>query len=360
MGVEIRLTDRQLPVSPAFVDFLHRYIHQQPHETVWHDQLSEGLMLLDDAVEQHSEAMMNEILANPVGQQAVLRSYEIFTAILTGDVSPLSSFHERYQFICVVGCPRHGGTYLAKQLFRSLGMNADEIPSVIAHDGFPDLPPFNLRQGNNSYTVMMQNMAEYLVMVERFFAHAPLRNGRVVVPKKATKAAYHGAFFHAMLGPQTEYLLTLRHPVSACISSYEKSGGLPADGVFQVRSKIEEWAQRDNQFAGVAAQQILRSDYFDVYLRYWEQYHYQLASSGLAASARRQVVIYGAERMEQQARQFYARFDAAECEEKFHVFDKRLLHAQWRPKAEQAVKRVHAAWQQAGLDFSLQQLMESW
>ena len=44
MGVEIKLTDRDLPVSPALVDFLYRRIHGHEMDALWHDQVSEILV----------------------------------------------------------------------------------------------------------------------------------------------------------------------------------------------------------------------------------------------------------------------------------------------------------------------------
>lgn len=96
----------------------------------------------------------------------------------------MKPFHYRYNFICVVGTPRHGGSYVTKQLFRAL-------------------------------------------------------ESMIPVTKKATKAAYQGGFFDRVLGPNAEYIITLRHPIPACISTYEKSGGLPADGRLAVRGNIE-------------------------------------------------------------------------------------------------------------------------
>jgi hypothetical protein len=43
MGVEIKLTDKEFPVSPVFIDFLPRYLQELSFETSWHDQLSEEL-----------------------------------------------------------------------------------------------------------------------------------------------------------------------------------------------------------------------------------------------------------------------------------------------------------------------------
>jgi hypothetical protein len=85
------------------------------------------------------------------------------------------------------------------------------VPNAIAHDGFPDAAPFSFKENHNSLTIMIQNMAEYLAMVEVFFANSRLFGNCVIVPKKATKAAYHGAFFNTAFGSQTEYWITLRH-----------------------------------------------------------------------------------------------------------------------------------------------------
>ena len=42
MGVEIKLTDNQLPVSPVFIDFLLHIVEDIPFEGAqWGDQLSE-------------------------------------------------------------------------------------------------------------------------------------------------------------------------------------------------------------------------------------------------------------------------------------------------------------------------------
>ena len=44
MGVEIKLTDKELPVSPVFIDFLsHVLLGREFEKTQWGDQLQEGL-----------------------------------------------------------------------------------------------------------------------------------------------------------------------------------------------------------------------------------------------------------------------------------------------------------------------------
>ena len=361
MGVEIRLTDNEVPVSAPFIEFLHQHLTGQAGETTWHDQLSEVLVPADrEELHRAAQAVAESVMRDPAGQKAIFRSYELLTAILTGAPDKLRFAHERYRFICVVGCPRHGGSYLTKQLYRAVGIDPDTVPNAIAHDGFPNAAPFEFSERNNSLTTMSQNMAEYLAMVEVFYANSRLFDNLVVVPKKATKAAYHGAFFTAMLGPATEYVVTLRHPVAACISTYEKSTGLPQDGRFQVRGNIEEWMRRDNVFTGEDAEGVFRRDYFDVYLRYWEQYHLELVLSGLGASRNWTVVAYGRERLMELARHFFARFRARTDPEEFKVFGYRGRHPEWERKAEPVIRRVADLWGDLGRRFPVDEIMECW
>jgi len=361
MGVEIKLTDKEFPVSPVFVDFLYRHINNVESETTWHDQLSEEMVNTRKEIRRVATEAAGTILDNPIGQKAVYRAYELLTAVLTGMPDRLRFFHERYAFICVVGCPRHGGSYLTKQLFQAVGIEAESVPNVIAHDGFPDAGPFDLREGYNSQTGTTHNMAEFLAMVELFYANSRLFDNYVVVPKKATKAAYQGAFFSALLGPRTEYIITLRHPVAAAISTYEKSGGLPENGLFKVRGNIEEWARRDTIFSGVNPASLEQLDYFDVYLRYWEHYHMQLATSGLATCKERwRVVVYGQERMEKLAQEYFTRYRSRAKPDEFKVFDKRERHPEWQRKAVPAIRRVSETWQALGLSFPLEEWMECW
>jgi len=197
-------------------------------------------------------------------------------------------------------------------------------------------------------------------MVEVFFANSRLFDQRVVVPKKATKAAYHGAFFLNIWGADTDIIITLRHPVAACISTYEKSTGLPAGGKFAVRGNIEEWAHRDNLATGADGERILDQDYFDVYLRYWEQYHYHLALTGLSAARNRTVVAYGKARLMASARRFCERFQNSIAIEDFKVFDTHDRHPDWNRRAEPAIRRVADAWRMVGLTFPIDEVMEGW
>jgi hypothetical protein len=359
VGVSLTFTDEQFTLAPLFMDFLYRHFRGGFAEQHWHDQLAEGFGG-DGNVMLSATTHAVEMMSDDKAQKAVLRSYELFSAFLTGNAEQLKPFHYRYNFICVVGAPRHGGSYLTKELFRALGHDVKRVPHAIAHDGFPDATPFDFDQGYSAYTRMMHNMAEYLTMVELYFADSRAHGNLIPIPKKATKAAYQGGFFDRVLGPNAEYLITLRHPVPACISTYEKSGGLPANGHFAVRGNIETWIRRDNIYAGIPAEKIEQLDYFDAYLNYWEHYHYNLLLTGLRLNPKWQVVAYGKERLENLARGFHERFGRTDAPEDFSVRDQRARHPDWMIKAEPAVRRVADVWLRAGVPFPFDAVMEAW
>lgn len=361
MGVEIKLTDRDLPVSPALVDFLYRRIHGRAADAMWHDQVSEVLVPAEaeKRVEQARD-VAESVIAHPIGQRVIFRTYELFTALLTGDEAKLKAFHRRFRFILVVGCPRHGGTYLTKELFRVLGQDPKQVPNVIAHDGFPDAAPFAFGAGYSGYTHMLLQTAEYLAMVEAWYGDRPAIEGKIIVPKKATKAAYQGGFFRTVFGEDAEYLITLRHPLAACISTYEKSGGLPADGLFTARSNIEVWAQRDLITTGTTQDQAQRMRYIDAYLGYWRYYHLQLAGTGLARDQKWQVVAYGRDRLMQLAATLSQRFGVAGPVEDFQAERKLDRHADWIGAADVALHQIEAVWNAQGLPFPGAELAEGW
>jgi hypothetical protein len=362
MGIEIKLTDRELQISPYFVDFLDRFLNNKGWVSDWHDQLGEAMSKKPGEENERAKVVLQDLANNPLAHNAINRSYEFLMSILLGAADRLTPIHNRFRFIAVVGAPRSGGSYLTKHLFRAIGKNPKEVPRVIAHDGFPDLSPFVLLNGFNQHTMMTQRLAEYLTMVELYFAKSRIMGGHIIVPKKAFNAAYQGAFFNRILGPATEYIVTLRHPVTSCISTYEKSNGmLPKDGRFAVRGGIETLMQRDNMFtSGESEESVQARDYFDVYLRYWEQYHHNLALTGLSANKNWTIVPYTEEAMTKEAQGIYSRLEFKKTVEPFKVFDKRTRHPNWFKKSEESILRVRDVWSSVGLIFPTDEVMQAW
>jgi len=362
MGVEFKLTDRELPVSPVFVNFLAQLLGRRPFEReIWANQLSETLSRGDEDLHRRAAEAAEFVMGNATGRELLARAYSLLFALLTGMVEPLDELLSRFHFVNVIGIPRTGGSYLTAELYRAIGMLPEQVPNALAHDSFPEAGPFQLQPGINSWILSLKTMAEYLTMVEIFFADQKQYAGKIVVPKKLTKSIYAGGFFHRVLGEDMEYVLTVRHPAAACVSTYDKSGGLPVDGRFIVRSNIEEWCRRDLQYAGCSASQLQSMDYFDAYLRYWEQYHLSLATTGLSASRDLRVVAFGKSALQSVAQGYHERYASGLQVSEFQVSDKaRQRHPEWIERAQPSIERIAAIWKLVGIPFPADEINVCW
>ncbi|MFK5892195.1 MAG: hypothetical protein QM504_03125 [Pseudomonadota bacterium] len=360
MAIEIRLTDQHLPVSHAFIDFLYQFLIDKSRKTNWHNQLSEELRNEAEKVLQNSTAHMQEVVNNATAQQTINRGYDLTLSIMFGSLDRLKSLQETKKFILVVGCPRSGGSYLTKHLFKSLGKDISITPSVIAHDGFPDPEPFSIKNSNNAHTRLTRHMGEYIAMAELFFSKDSSRDGLTVIPKKSTKSAYYGAFFNEVLGKNSEIVLTIRHPVASCISTMEKSGGATKNNLFKVRSNIESWVERDiNYLSG--KQSTDKQNYFDCYLKYWENYHYSMVTSGLLANDNVKMVPFVSDTLYKTAVGFYDRFGAADSAnvDEFKTDNDKSSSSEWLDKGNEAVLRVAEMWKSLGHEFPVDDVLNN-
>ena len=127
MGVEIKLTDKELPVSPVFVDFLAHIVDGRQFEGAgWHDQLSEELSNDHVRVMEKAQENAGRIMASEAGQRHVARAYQLFLALMTGDFDQIRDIQFKYHFINIIGVPRNGGSYLTMEAYRALGFDVDK------------------------------------------------------------------------------------------------------------------------------------------------------------------------------------------------------------------------------------------
>ena len=363
MSVRITLTDDVFPPSSEFIDFLEKWISKEPFDgTNWAEFGHERVKMLGRPASTRNLLERAERLTQgDEGGHYVSRAYELFVALLVGDTAALQPLQEKFRFILVVGTPRSGGKYLVKQLFRALGHDPKAVPEVLGHDGFPDAGPWRFGNSGNGWMISLQTMAEYLTMVEMFFGDASPHGGSIVVPKKAMKAVYAAGLFHTALGSSTEGIITIRHPVPSCVSTYEAAGGLPRDGLFAARGNIEKFCARDLIDFGFAREELERMDYFDAYLRYWENYQVWLAMSSAAIAGKRQLLAFGAERYMLEARQFAGRFGAGGSPiEPFQIRKRHSPHPHWMERAEPSLRRVCEQWERVGLEFPIEEINAAW
>lgn len=360
MGLEFTLTDRELPASPPFIHFLARKLGKCcAQREDWPDQRPERLTGIEWGSQAEVAEAADAVMAEAAGRERVARAYGLLCALLIGNTEHLSELRARFRFVNVVGIPRTGGSYLTAELYRAVGLVPEEVPQAIAHDSFPTIAPFELGQGSNGWVVALKTMAEYLTMVECYFEAMKPRGGKIVVPKKLTQASYQGGFVRQLLGEDAEYLLTVRHPVAACVSTYEKSGGLPATKLFAVRSNIEAWCRRDLNFTGMSSEALADMDYFDVYLRYWENYHQSLATTGLTAS--RSLRVVGFHEIQALAQRYHDDYGSGLRAADFHISQRAAqLHPDWVDRAQPVIARVAERWSVAGIPFPAGSINACW
>ena len=348
--------EQTAPLSAVFIDFVSRWLDKSDFANEkWPDQLSEQLIRSQVAARAKAKWRLERLLSDERAQSSIEGVYQYFQDLMSGRADSLKRIHRQYQFHAVVGAPRTGGSYLTAELFSALGYEPTRVPAAIAHDGFPDAQPTFMRKDINHWVATTLSASEYLVIVEMYFSGCG--SSTVHVPKKLTKGVYAGSFFNTVLGRNAEYFVTIRHPIPACISTYEKSGGLPADGLIKARSNIEKWIIRDLVHTGVAEAELRHMDYFEAYVRSWEQYYITLAFSGLTAHRVRTIVPFARDTMESTARLMHARLGSNQAPRSFVAFsrlDER--HPQWISRAEEALQRVGATWRLAGLSFPYAEL----
>ncbi|WP_017461804.1 hypothetical protein [Dyella ginsengisoli] len=300
----------------------------------------------------------------PLSQRALNDTLHVAVALLAGNYPLVRDYLKNTRFAFVIGYPRSGGSYLTKELLRTVGLDHTRVSEALAHDGFPDLrETWYDWAGNRPYYHLQEAMfqvAEFLVLAQLYYQRNTERqkDGFWLAPKKMHKILAWAGSFKMLLGQgRADYLATVRHPVPACISIYEKCGGLPRDGRFPVatpRSAIERWITNDLMHLGYSAQELAKMSYFEAVVTGWTQFHLNMATSGLFLGSRDEVRIvpYGKESLEQVVRDYRARDGRnASPPESVLIHDKSRQHAEWLARGDHAVQTVANAWAALGLHF---------
>ncbi len=359
MGLTLTLTDVELPASPAFIEFLHATLSGEKHHAGrWYAQEEEELVS-DKGRYADIAKKAKYVMAQPEGRERIVQSYRFFKEILTGRPETLQRLR-RFRFFFVIGIPRTGGTYLTKQLFRAVGLDYTGVQNALAHDGFPHFALLSFRNRGNVYTNSLLQVAEYLTMVEIYFTeHGRLAyQGGVVVPKKMTKAVYNFPLVEELFGTDSNYLITLRHPLSMIRSTLEKSGGMPENRKFAVRSAIERWALDDWVRWGFNEKEVAARPYIEVMLDYWKRFHFQLALAGIPRMKTARIVPYGEQYMTGVVKDYYQAFGADLEPEAFKVADKPAFEKAEEDAAERVVNEVATFWEDLGLSFPRDEIAE--
>ena len=357
MGLQLILTDAELPASPSYIEFLYATIKKEPYYVgEWYKQDGEGMMS-DGARFADIKRKAHAVASDPKGKEYLLRSYRFFKELLTGDIKHIREI-ARFRFFFVIGIPRTGGTYLTKQLFLASGIDYTKVQNAIAHDGFPHLAHLSFKTKGNIHTNSLLQLAEYLTMVEIYFGEHGRRayKGGIIVPKKFTKSIYYFDLVRELFGQNAEYIMTIRHPLSICKSILDKSGGMPANGKFALRSAIERWTLDDWLHWGVSEQEIKQMDYVKCFLGYWRRFHFQMALAGIPAMPTARIVPFGKEPMTKFVNGLFNEFGVDVKPEPFKESERPKFSAEDESAAEAVIGDVASFWKSLGLKFPVDDL----
>lgn len=288
---------------------------------------------------------------------------QITLAMIRGDYQFIRNFLKGVRFVFIIGYPRTGGSYLTKAILNVVGVDHKHIPEPLAHDSFPNVMDswYDLetqRPLSYFYESFIQ-MAEFLVLSKAYF-QIKLTNKKfygMPVVKKIHKAAHAGFGFKMLFNPgQADYLLTVRNPLPIAISVYEKSGGLPADGLFPAkkqRSAIEVMIMHDLLMEGYSMDEIARLDYYKAVEKSWVRFYSKMAISGLFSMNKQgvRVVPYSKEALQGTVRIYQDRYKTPGKIEDFHIHEKADQYQDHKKQSADAVLKMETYWASLGLTF---------
>ncbi|MEX1661716.1 hypothetical protein AB4874_08635 [Thioclava sp. 15-R06ZXC-3] len=303
------------------------------------------------------------LFKTPLSQRAVNDLLHVAMALMSGDFLAVRAYLAQIRFAFVIGYPRSGGSYMTKELLRTVGLDHMRVSEALAHDGFPELRDIWYdREGEKPYFHLQSSAfqtAEFLVIANFYYQIKTRRggDGTWLAPKKMHKIIHWAGSFKMLLGQgRADYLVTLRHPLPTAISIAEKSGGLPENLRFpaaQPRSAIERWVLNDLMMLGMPEAEIAALSYFEAVQISWSLFHGRMASSGLFLSNRDEITLlpYGRDALEGAIRSYRARHATATPPEPLLIHDKAKAFPDWHAPTNAAVAQMSGYWRSLGLTF---------
>ncbi|MDR3567265.1 MAG: hypothetical protein P4L43_04480 [Syntrophobacteraceae bacterium] len=304
------------------------------------------------------------VFKTPLSRRAINDLLQVAIALLAGNYPLVRDYLKNLRFAFVIGYPRSGGSYLVKELLRTVGFDHTRVSEELAHDGFPDLrETWYDWAGERPYFYLQEAIfqtAEFLVIANLYYRvkSGQRAQGARLAPKKMHKMVNWAGSFKMLLGHgQADYLVTVRHPLPTAISVAEKSGGFPADGRFPAlapRSAIERWIMTDLMHLGFTMGASAAMDYFEAVFLSWSLFHTSMATSGLFLGDRDEIrlVAYGDNHHEPVVRDYRERYgDPQLAPEPFMVHDKAREDRRWIERGDASVGAVTQTWSNLGLRF---------
>lgn len=324
----------------------------------WANQTSDFLANLPP-LPKFDEALFK----TPLSQQLINDVTQILLAMVGGNYEFIRQYLQDIHFVFIVGYPRTGGSYLTKSIFHAMNLDHKQLPEPLAHDSFPNLPDnWHDVEGRAKISYFYEafvQLAEFLVM-SKAYCQTKLpktKAGKYLMVKKMHKAVHIGHGLKMLFNPgQVDFLMTFRDPVPVAVSVYEKSGGLPKDGLFPAgrpRSAIEVMINYDLLMEGYSPDEIAQLDYFQAVEKSWVRFYSKLGISGLFSQNKAgvQIIPYGKEPLENQVKLYQQQFHNPPEAEQFYIHNKADAFLERHQQSQASIASMERHWLDLGLIF---------
>ena len=308
-------------------------------------------------------SLEDDVFKTPLSKRLLEELLEVYLCLISSDFKAISAYLSCVKFIFVVGYPRSGGSYLTKEIFRSIGINHARVSEALAHDGYPDMSEnWFLSQRKQPYFYLQDSIlqiAEFLVLSKNYYIERGRLSGagQIIIPKKMHKLVNWASSLKSLLVPGgADYVVTVRNPLPVAISIYEKSGGMPTDGKFPFsapRSAIEGWICADLLASGYTETTATQLNYFEAVRISWTRFYLKMASSGLFSNNAHAVTMlpYDPVTYQEFLHRRYADVQNPNEPEPLLVHDKYREFPQWSDRADAAIASMKSLWCDLGLRF---------
>lgn len=303
------------------------------------------------------------LFKTPLSQKALNDVIQVVLAMIRGDYGFIRSYLKDLDFVFIIGYPRTGGSYLTKSIIKTTGLDHKYVPEPLAHDSFPNIMDSwheNESRPPSSYLYeSFVQLAELFVLCKLYY---PMKTkagpqGLWLVPKKIHKAVHAGHGFKMLFNQlQAKYLLTFRNPLPIAISVFEKSGGLPANGLFPAhnqRSAIESMITHDLLMEGYSIDDVARLDYYTAVEKSWVRFYSKMATSGLFSNNKSgvDIVSYNKDSLQNIVRSYQAERQISDTPEEFYINNKSEAYPAWKQQAALTLQTMKMHWKSLGLTF---------
>lgn len=168
------------------------------------------------------------------------------------------------RFIFIVGGMRSGGTYLYSEMMRLLGRDHLDYNMQMTHDGIPNYHYLMHINNPGNYIAALFELCQWLVWVKKH------QSDFKIIIQKRIGYMHCMAFLDTIFGNSADYIITLRHPITAA-DSFAK---MMKQDVEQTHfSTPNGWAFLAQTRRGITAEDWQKLNYYQQFLIYWEILH---------------------------------------------------------------------------------------